>query len=209
MNFPTIKVTDKKGENEIWAKSRSTLELVYSKYMKNFDWFFKADDDTYVIMDNLRRFLYNKDATKLEWYGKVMTNGFNRGHYPQGGAGYAFGSAALKQLVEVGFKSGPNCPNTSLRTHGDDIYLGLCLKESGITLVKDCFDSQGRELFHPLDIEGEFFLRWDKSSDLYKYALNKLATEKCCSKESISFHYVRGRRQFFTDYLMRRLSRRD
>ena len=205
--FPTIKVTNRKGSNEIWAKSRRTLEWVYSKYLNKFDWFFKADDDTYVIMDNLRRFLYKKDATKLEWYGKVMTNGINRGLYPQGGAGYAFGSAALKRLVEVGFKSGQNCPNASLKTHGDDMCLGVCLDESGINLVKDCLDSRGRELFHALGVKDEFFLPVDRKRAYYKYSLNKIVTETCCSNESISFHKVPGRDQLFIDYLMRRFVR--
>ena len=203
--FPTIKVTNKTGYREIWAKSRNALELVYSKYLNKFDWFFKADDDTYVVMDNLRRFLYKKNSSKLKWYGKVMINGYQGGYYPQGGAGYAFGRAALKRLVEVGFKKRPNCPNITWSTHSDDVWLGVCLNESGITLVKDCYDSQGRELFHPTNLRNEYFLPWNKRFPYYRHSYNKTATEKCCSSESISFHKVKGAEQIFTDFIMRRL----
>ncbi|XP_075253442.1 glycoprotein-N-acetylgalactosamine 3-beta-galactosyltransferase 1-like [Convolutriloba macropyga] len=201
--FPTIKVTDQKGKSELWAKSRNAIELLYYKYLNKFDWFFKAEDDTYVVMDNLRKFLYFKDSSKLEWYGKAMINGSDNSIYPHGGAGYAFGSKALKQLVEVGFKNGPNCPKDSVSSPNYDVYLGSCLTNSGIELIKDCFDSHGRELFHPLSFQDEFALAWDKSNYFYKNSLNKVATEKCCSSESVSFHKVIGREQLFMDYFIR------
>ena len=68
--FPTIKVTSRTGFGEIWAKTRRGMELLYSQYLNKFDWFFKADDDTYVIMDNLRKFLFKKDPKKPEFYSK-------------------------------------------------------------------------------------------------------------------------------------------
>lgn len=41
----------------LWQKHRETLRYVYKNYASDFDWFFKADDDTYVIFENLKQFL--------------------------------------------------------------------------------------------------------------------------------------------------------
>ena len=70
--FPTIAVTNYTGHKQLWAKTRKTFELIYDKYFDDFDWFLKADDDTYVIVDNLKKFLYNKDPFALEYYGKFF-----------------------------------------------------------------------------------------------------------------------------------------
>ena len=70
--FPTIKVTNATGYDEVWAKTRKSLEYLYSKFYLKYDWFFRADDDTYVVMDNLRRFLHRKDPSKLEYYGMCL-----------------------------------------------------------------------------------------------------------------------------------------
>ena len=71
--FPTIAVTNYTGYKSLWAKTRSTIQLLYDQYIDKAEWFLKADDDTYVIMNNLRKFLANKDTDKdLTYYGKFF-----------------------------------------------------------------------------------------------------------------------------------------
>ena len=200
--FPTITVTNRTGWGETWVKTRKGIELLYSEYLDKFDWFFKADDDTYVVMDNLRRFLHTKDTWKSEFYGSVMVLPAVKNGFPSGGSGYAWGKESLKRLVEIGFKQG-KCANENFATHKDDVYLGLCLVQSGITLSRDCVDSKGRELFHPQSLKNEFMLRWNKASGYYRVSINKLGIEKCCSNESITFHYIIGRELLYMDYLWR------
>ena len=201
--FPTIKVTNRTGFGEVWAKTRKGMEMLYSKYLNKFDWFFKADDDTYVIMDNLRKFLFKKDSKRLEFYGKVMKNGLSKEGYLQGGAGYAFGNRALERLVEDGFENRTKCQSEDFSSHSDDVFLGLCLANSGITLATDCFDGQGRELFHHKDFHTQICYRWFKRKSFYRRASSKRALEKCCSNESISFHTIYGTDQLILDLVLK------
>lgn len=49
-------------------KVLNAIKYVYFKY-PNFDWYLKADDDTYVFVDNLRWFLSKKNASKPVTFG--------------------------------------------------------------------------------------------------------------------------------------------
>ncbi|XP_075253341.1 glycoprotein-N-acetylgalactosamine 3-beta-galactosyltransferase 1-like [Convolutriloba macropyga] len=104
LTFPTIEVTIASGYNQLWAKTRNTLELLYQKYFNDYEWFLKADDDTYVIMNNLRRFLFTKNSSEMFFYGKVLLNARTKRGFASGGAGYVFSKAVLSRLVNAGFK---------------------------------------------------------------------------------------------------------
>ena len=199
--FPTIKLSQITGFTGMWAKTRREMNLLYSEYIDKYDWFIKADDDTYVIMNNLRRFLFNKNSSEPIFYGKLMANGFSKEGYLQGGAGYAFGKGALKRLVEVGFQKGKRCRKETFRSHGDDVYLGLCLVDSGVKMGKDCFDSTGRELFHASSFSQQIIYQKTIRTWFYAASFYKDALQRCCSNESISFHQIYGTDHLFMDYL--------
>jgi glycoprotein-N-acetylgalactosamine 3-beta-galactosyltransferase len=76
------------SRSQLWNKAKFTLRHVYENYLDNFDWFFKADDDTYVIMENLRRYISAKDP-KLPWFlGRRFKNpDFDVPSYLTGGPG--------------------------------------------------------------------------------------------------------------------------
>ena len=52
--LPNIK--DSSYEN-LWQKVRETLRYIWTHYGNDYEWFFKADDDTYAIIENLKAFL--------------------------------------------------------------------------------------------------------------------------------------------------------
>ena len=45
------------GRNHLTAKTFAALNHLYHMEVDNYDWFLKADDDAYVIMENLRLLL--------------------------------------------------------------------------------------------------------------------------------------------------------
>ena len=48
---------------------QAAFDYVYKHYYNDYDWFMKADDDTYVIMENLRYFLSNEDTNEPVFFG--------------------------------------------------------------------------------------------------------------------------------------------
>ena len=47
--------------DDLWNKHRETLRFVWDHYKDDYDWFFKANDETYVIIDNLIAFLMSPE----------------------------------------------------------------------------------------------------------------------------------------------------
>lgn len=54
--------------NKLTDKVFYTLKYVYSVY-SDYDWYLKADDDTFVFVDNLKWFLSQKNASKPITFG--------------------------------------------------------------------------------------------------------------------------------------------
>lgn len=58
----SIRINASSAYDELWGKHRETLRYIYSTYKNEYDWFFKADDDTFVIVENLRAFLNSEEV---------------------------------------------------------------------------------------------------------------------------------------------------
>ena len=87
-----------------------TLKHLYNKY-NDYDWYLKADDDTYIFMDNLRKFVSDKNPSSPVTYGYdfkvIVQNG-----YHSGGGGYLLSNEAFKRLGGMLNKDYKYCPNT-------------------------------------------------------------------------------------------------
>lgn len=57
------------GRQHLTAKTMHSFKYVYDHYLDKADWFMKADDDTFTIVENLRYFLADKDPHDPVYYG--------------------------------------------------------------------------------------------------------------------------------------------
>lgn len=151
--------------DNLWQKFRSTISYVYDNYYEKYDWFYMADDDTFVIVENMRLYLESEEIqlasnggiflpmenettqTPMFLGRRFAFKGDRTDIFPSGGAGFVLNKAALKALVVVAIQEFE--PHAQVFT--DDWYLGRSLAELGIVMY-DTQDEKGGERFMPFSV---------------------------------------------------------
>ena len=177
LTFPAVGLNVSEGRDSLWNKTRAAFEYIHRyNYTKTFDWFLKADDDTYVIIENLKYFLRDKNSNELVYYGHPFKP-FIKNGYMSGGAGYVLSKAAVEKLVNFGLKDNRLCPINGSFSRAEDLSLGFCMQNIDV-LPGDTRDSLNRSRFLPFSI-------WDMTKDNYlpqwyldyaRYKLQKVST---------------------------------
>lgn len=67
--YHLLEVDTEEGRDHLTAKTMHAFKYVYYNHYNDADWFMKADDDTFAIMENLRYFLSDKNPMDLVYYG--------------------------------------------------------------------------------------------------------------------------------------------
>ncbi|XP_052250815.1 glycoprotein-N-acetylgalactosamine 3-beta-galactosyltransferase 1-like isoform X2 [Dreissena polymorpha] len=201
----TIHLPVPESYEHLTGKVRKTLEFVYQQCNDSFDWILKCDDDTFIVMDNLRHMLAGLDPQKPAYLGFRLNPAFGkydeyvpRG-YMSGGAGYVINSRALHDVVNTGFKRG------ACREDGgdEDVEMGKCLDAAGVPM-HSTLDSEGKETFHLQSLHYHLTLKNETVlQQPPKDALNSGPWgEKCCSNYPVSFHYVKPVEMYMFEYLL-------
>ncbi|CAF1336501.1 unnamed protein product [Adineta steineri] len=159
-----------RGYNHLTSKSVTAFLHIYENSYLNHEWFVKADDDTFIIVEHLRDFLRLKDPSEPITYGynfkKLVENG-----YHSGGASYVLSKEALKRLYFAYKSRYKLCKNDG----GDeDVEIARCLRTVDV-YPGESLDSAGKEMFHPEPFELHFEgIKW-----LSKYSMNSVKTVSC------------------------------
>ncbi|XP_059178877.1 glycoprotein-N-acetylgalactosamine 3-beta-galactosyltransferase 1-B-like isoform X2 [Physella acuta] len=182
-SFPTVGLNVPEGREHLTAKTMKGFRYVYEHHFNDADWFMKADDDTYLIVENLRYFLSGQNTSEPVYFGHHFKTIVKQGYY-SGGGGYVLSKEALKRLGEQG-------NNTKVcRQDGgaEDAELGTCMQNLGVRTANST-DILGRSRFHCFDPETHLFGGYPDW--YYQYDANGAKKgRESISDYAISFHYV-------------------
>ncbi|CAJ0598044.1 unnamed protein product [Cylicocyclus nassatus] len=199
-NLPILVVKANETRKELWLKSSEAFKWIYNNVLDDYDWFLKADDDTYVHMDNLRALLASYSPYDAFSIGHQFKNGSDFATYHSGGAGYVLSREAVRRLVSKGFSKLSSCDKH--KAH-EDMFIGHCLSELNVTVVDGC-DENGAYRFHTLGVN-DFLLNRAPDWMFIKSRTSVKKSFACCSPHFISMHYVKPKSQYLVDFLAHRL----
>merc|ERR1711862_284254 len=132
--LPAIKLRGlSEGRENLWGKTKLAFKYVYEHYREKADWFMKADDDTYVIVENLKHMLSAYNSSLPIYFG-CKFKPFVRQGYMSGGAGYVLSRKALDRFVNVAMKDPKHC-STFGQTGAsgmEDIEMGWCMESANV-----------------------------------------------------------------------------
>lgn len=182
---------------DLWGKTKHVLTYAYEHFYNEFDWFYKADDDTYAILDNMRYMLSAYSPNDPIYFGKKFKFGHKLGYF-SGGAGYVMSKRALQKFVLEAIPDKKKCRQTE--DGPEDWELGICMYNIGV-YPGDGRDQFKREKFFPFHPEMHLFA-WPSPwywSRIYYPTDEGL---DCCSNYTISFHYIHPDVMYMMEYVI-------
>ncbi|XP_030648107.1 beta-1,3-glucosyltransferase [Chanos chanos] len=145
--IPTVDLGVPNTERGHCAKTFAILQRFGSGSVSHADWLLIVDDDTLISLPRLRRLLSCYDPREAVSLGDRYGYGLSQGGYSYitGGGGMVFSREAVLRLLS----SGCGCYSADAP---DDMVLGVCLKQLGLTVTHSSLFHQARPSDYPREI---------------------------------------------------------
>ncbi|KAH8370721.1 hypothetical protein KR093_004808, partial [Drosophila rubida] len=153
-----------------WHQYRAHLEYVYKYHFNEADWFLYANDDNFVVVENLRHMLQSWNPEELIYFGCKLRSATNQ-VYMYDRSGIVFSKATLRQFVRQAL---PNESICSSREKGGAATeeLGRCLSNIQVQAV-DSRDHLGHHRFLPLELQEHLGFPMNASLEQHRNFLDK------------------------------------
>ena len=178
----------------MWRKVVSMVRHAHRLYRDDFEWFMLSGHDTFVIVENLFRYLSREEFAQRNagsvplFLGRRFLLPDQGLVFNSGGAGYILNRPALDALVASIPSSEPD-----LETFAEDVMVAKALKRVHIEPY-DTRDIEGAERFHPFTPQLHHDLRGSGSGDdwyvRYTKPFDLIEGVEGVSSESVTFHFV-------------------
>ncbi|XP_025089369.1 glycoprotein-N-acetylgalactosamine 3-beta-galactosyltransferase 1-like isoform X1 [Pomacea canaliculata] len=194
--LPTIELDVEEGREHLYEKTTQAFDYIYENYFDMADWFMKVDDDTFVIVENLRHFLHDKNASEPVYTGRHFIEPKLKINFQSGGAGYVLSKEALRRFATREL-SPPVCTN---HTTYEDVEMARCLLRLNVTILNST-DDKLRTRFHPFNMERHLANGPPKGRLKYEANPVKLGIDGI-NEHAISFHYITPEQMFSFYYFL-------
>ncbi|KAG5667438.1 hypothetical protein PVAND_015418 [Polypedilum vanderplanki] len=186
-----VALSNLNGREHLWNKTKYAIKYVYENHINDADWFVRADDDNFFLIENLRHKLYQLNS-KISFFigSRFAINDSDISEGYMAGGGHAFSKKALKKFVTKLLLKEEICPTYD--ELAEDVFLGMCFKNEAIFV--DAFDSLNQKQMFPVSIEEHMIEKIRDPNFWYWRYLWKNVQQgglKCCSDLFISAHYVK------------------
>ena len=199
-SFPAIGLNVEEGYKKLWYKTRAAFDYIYQHHLNDAEWFVKADDDTYMVIENLRHTLSKLNTSEPHYIGRYFTS---YGGYNGGGAGYVFSRETLRRFKKALGEA--SCPQ---HHKFEDVAVGVCLRAQGIRPVSTR-DSSDKETFIPIPLEVHLTSGGSGAYSKFLKRVNYPRPYKdgpeSCSDYPISFHNVKPEMMYRMEYMIYRV----
>ncbi|KAI6174384.1 hypothetical protein M3Y98_01184200 [Aphelenchoides besseyi] len=184
-----------------WEKIRRIFRFLHEKLEDRYDWVLRADDDSFVHMENARRLAAEYDPEK------PLVLGYRWGFFaPRGyvdGGVYMVSRAGVRVFNEI-MTNDKICPD--FHRAEEDQELGKCMAKVGIypTYTRD---AQGKDRFHHFhvdELQSLLIRRFTRNYAFYK----SHDFPNGISDTSVSFHHLSPYEMQLANYLTSRLKLR-